>query len=132
MTKEYLSNEELQQLIDETERAPLLAAPSYLKTEILDKADRLPFLPEPGKTAGRPMVPTSLSFVFYSLKVGFAVAAAVLMLVYVPLGRGENPIPEPKFRVESSGRFFSDFTSAVNRKTNAFCNYLSDITNRRF
>ena len=91
MTKEYLSDEELQRLIDEAESAPLLAAPSYLKTEILYKTDRIMAQPVPGSYA--PTLPPSWRFVFYSLKVGIASAAAVLMLLCIPMGPGNIPFP---------------------------------------
>ena len=130
MTKEYLSDEELQRLIDEAEHAPLLAAPSYLKTEILHKAGRIAAQPAPGMCAGRRMLPSSWRFAFYSLKVGLASAAAVLMLLNIPLEPGEYPISGPGFRVEAKENIFNGFTSIVDRKTNEFCGYLSELTNR--
>ena len=130
MTKEYLSDEELQRLIDEAESAPLLAAPSYLKTEILYKTDRIMAQPVPGSYA--PTLPPSWRFVFYSLKVGIASAAAVLMLLCIPMGPGEYPLSRPKFRVEAKDNVFSGITSLVDRKSNDFCGYLSELTNRRY
>ena len=37
---EYLNDEELEQLIDQTEQEPLLQAPSYLKREVLEKIQK--------------------------------------------------------------------------------------------
>lgn len=37
---EYLNDEELEQLIDQTEQGPLLQAPSYLKREVLEKIQK--------------------------------------------------------------------------------------------
>lgn len=129
MTKEYLSDEELQRLIDEAERAPLLAAPSYLKTEILQKADRMAL--QPAQKRGRPMLPPSWQFAVYSLKVGLAAAAAVLVLLYIPMKPGEFSLPRIKFQVEAKETLFGGITSMVDQKTNEFCGYLSELTNRK-
>lgn len=40
MKNEYLTDEELEQLIAETEETPLLQAPSYLKREVLEKIQK--------------------------------------------------------------------------------------------
>lgn len=132
MTKEYMSDEELRRLIQETESAPLLTAPSYMKTEILYKADRIAAQPAQGIFVGCRMLPSSLRFAFYSLKVGAAAAAVVCMLLYMPAGHGEYPVSAPKFRVEEKKKIFSGFTSALDRKANEFCGYLSDLTHTWF
>lgn len=132
MRNGYLSDKELQRLIDETECSPLLAAPSYLKTEILYKADRIAAQPVSGKSVGALVLPSSWRFAFYSLKVGLGAAAAVLMLLYIPMGSGECPVPCPPSRAEAEGKLFNGITSLVYEKTNAFCGYLSELTNKGF
>ncbi|HCT92876.1 MAG TPA: hypothetical protein DF613_16070 [Lachnospiraceae bacterium] len=131
MTKEYLSDKELQRLMDEAECAPLLAAPSYLKTEILHKADRIA-AQRKGASAGIPVLPSSWRLAFYSLKMGFAAVAAVLVLLYIPMGPGDFSAFQPKFQAEGRGNIFTGITSMVDQKTNEFCGRLSELTNKEF
>lgn len=75
---EYLSDKELEQLIGEVEGQEQLQAPSYLKRETLRKIQRkyCPIVPIQKKKA----------MILYRIKVGMAVAAAMIVLCILPVG----------------------------------------------
>ncbi|MDE6529864.1 MAG: hypothetical protein K2K96_03720 [Lachnospiraceae bacterium] len=77
MKWEYLSDEELDQLVKEIEAEPLCQAPEYLKPMILDKA----------KAYDRSGHKTSagMQLFAYSVKIMAAAAAAVIVILTVPV-----------------------------------------------
>lgn len=77
---EYLSEQELEQLILEVEAQELLQAPSYLRRETMQKLQRKydPIVPFQKKNKG--------TMAIYRIKVGMAVAAALIVLCILPEG----------------------------------------------
>lgn len=77
MEWEYLSDEELDQLVKEVEAKPLHPAPEYLKTMILDKAQAY------DKSAHK--MSAGMQLFTYSIKIMAAAAAAVIVILTVPV-----------------------------------------------
>ncbi len=77
MEWEYLSDEELAQLVKEVEAKPLCQAPEYLKPMILDKAEAY------DKSAQKPSA--GMQLFIYSVKIMAAAAAAVIVILTVPV-----------------------------------------------
>lgn len=76
MDREYLSDEELDQMIKDIEAEPLCQAPEYLKPMILDKAkayDKSDY-----------KVSAGMQLFIYSVKIMAAAAAAVIVILTVP------------------------------------------------
>lgn len=73
---EYLSDDELVQLIQEVEQGNMIPAPFYLKQEILHKVRE-----EEARQAARS---AKIQFITYSCKVALATAAAVAVLLLAP------------------------------------------------
>ena len=81
--REYLSDEELTRLIEELEEQELYA-PKHLKEEILNKAfpkQTEQAQPKPKRTGQKPV-----SLFAYRLKIVTGMAAALIMLMLIPLG----------------------------------------------
>ncbi len=76
MEWEYLSDEELDQLVKEIEAEPLCQAPGYLKPMILDKAKAY------DKNGYK--VSAGMQLFIYSVKIIAAAAAAVIVILTVP------------------------------------------------
>lgn len=77
MEWEYLSDEELDQLVKEVEAKPLCQAPEYLKPMILDKAKAY------DKSGYK--VSAGMQLFIYSVKIMAAAAAAVIVILTVPM-----------------------------------------------
>lgn len=85
--REYLSDEELTRLIEQLEEQELYA-PKHLKEEILNKAfpkqtEQAP--PKPKSTKQKPV-----SLFTYRLKIIAGMAAALIMLILIPLETGAD------------------------------------------
>ncbi|MDE6742874.1 MAG: hypothetical protein K2J95_03230 [Lachnospiraceae bacterium] len=77
MEWEYLSDEELEQLVKDVEAEPLHPAPEYLKNMILDKTEAY-------DKSGHKMS-TGMQLFVYSVKIMAAAAAAVIVILTVPV-----------------------------------------------
>lgn len=77
MEWEYLSDEELDQLVKEVEAKPLCQAPEYLKPMILDKAKAY-------DRSGH-MMSAGTQLLTYSVKIMAAAAAAAIVILTVPV-----------------------------------------------
>lgn len=77
MEWEYLSDEELDQLVKDIEAEPLCQAPEYLKPMILDKAKAY------NKSGYK--VSVGMQLFIYSVKIMAAAAAAVIVILTVPV-----------------------------------------------
>lgn len=85
--RKYLSDEELTRLIEELEEQELYA-PKHLKEEILNKAfpkQTEQAQPKPKSTRQKPV-----SLLAYRLKIVTGMAAALIMLILIPLGAGNE------------------------------------------
>ncbi len=77
MEWEYLSDEELDQMIKDIEAKPLCQAPEYLKPMILDKVEVY------DKNVQK--MPAGMQLFIYSVKIMAAAAAAVIVILTVPV-----------------------------------------------
>lgn len=77
MKWEYLSDEELEQLVKEVEVKPLHPAPEYLKSMILDKTEAY-------DKNGHKMS-AGMQLFIYSIKIMAAAAAAIVVILTVPV-----------------------------------------------
>lgn len=77
MEWEYLSDEELEKLVDDIEAKPLCRAPEYLESMILNKA----------KTYDRSVhrLSAGMQLFIYSVKIMAAAAAAITVILTVPM-----------------------------------------------
>lgn len=85
--REYLSDEELTRLIEELEEQELYA-PKHLKEEILNKA--FPKQTEQAQPKPKSIRQKPVSLFAYRLKIVTGMAAALIMLVLIPLGAGND------------------------------------------
>lgn len=94
---DYLTEKELEQLISDVEDTQLLQAPSYLKRELWQKIHRpyQPIVPEQKKYRNR--------IVLYRIKVGMAVAAALILLCILPVERMEKSLDSGRCSEERTG-----------------------------
>ncbi|MDE6713692.1 MAG: hypothetical protein K2K20_08145 [Lachnospiraceae bacterium] len=77
MKWEYLSDEELEQLVKDVEAGPLCQAPEYLKPMILDKVEAY------DKSVYK--MSAGMQLFIYSVKIMAAAAAAVIVILTVPV-----------------------------------------------
>lgn len=77
MKWEYLSDEELEQLMKDVEAKPLYQAPEYLKPMILDKVEAY------DKSVHK--MSAGMQLFIYSVKIMAAAAAAVIVILTVPV-----------------------------------------------
>lgn len=86
--QDYLSDEELTRMICQVEDHEMLRAPAYLRVETAAMLRRMSrqekLVPFP---AGRARQEKKRELFFYSLKVGAAAAAAMIMLIGMPVGQ---------------------------------------------
>ncbi len=77
MEWEYLSDEELEKLVDDIEAKPLCRAPEYLESMILNKAKTY------DRSAHR--LSAGMQLFIYSVKIMAAAAAAITVILTVPM-----------------------------------------------
>lgn len=111
--KEYMSDEELEQLILNVEAHSMLSAPSYLKDEIMEQ------LMSDKKAERKKYMRKRLSLWLYSAEVGIVAAAAILLLFLLPT----ESIDIEKYHDTSA-------ISTINQKSNDLCGSLFEITNQ--
>lgn len=94
MKQQYLSEEELEKLIDNIEKEPLYRAPDYLKPEILKRARQ-------NRIRCR-MQSKEIQLFTYSIKIVAAAAAAVIMVMTMPV-RSKNEVVEYQEQQRQAG-----------------------------
>lgn len=75
----YLSDKELQSLIEGVEQEAMIHAPHYMKQSILDRIES-----EERVTAISSHRSSKVQLITYAMKVGVAAAAAIVLLVLIP------------------------------------------------
>lgn len=121
-TPDYLTDEELAELIASAEAGAGPAAPGYLKECILKKA-------VPNRRPGQ------RELLFFSAQISAAAAAAILLLFTMPDPGYLKQAAQPKFllREESTaGRREDSFLRKLNQKANSLCGMLADGANSIF
>lgn len=78
--QDYLSEKELQSLIDSIEQEEMVHAPQYLKESILDK-----IMSEERINSSSSHRSSKVQLITYAMKVGAAAAAAIVLLVLIPV-----------------------------------------------
>ncbi|MBQ8821712.1 MAG: hypothetical protein IJZ82_03650 [Lachnospiraceae bacterium] len=105
----YLTDEELEKLIQDVENRGMLSCPSYVRGEILQKT-------------GVSLEKRKMQFYLYSAKVCAAAAAAIFLLFTIPAGpmvvSGEDMVAKDRF----------SFTDKLNKQTTAMCESLNDFS----
>lgn len=140
---EYLSPEELDTLIRQVETREMLQAPSYLKDEILLCVKEKAALPGSWENTAQerngkrlPILRGIISndrkkreLLAYSLRVGLAAAAAILMLFWMPFGEysgnGYGKLAAGTEYQSPSGRT----VRALNEHSNELCRKLNSAAN---
>lgn len=115
--KEYLSETELMELIEEVEKEPLSKAPGYLKEQILYKASKKESLSRQN------------AFFIFSAKVAAGAAAAIALLFLFPDLAHYDRLPN------NTAVFYKNEHSlmkGLNEKTDQFCNFITDTANSIF
>lgn len=129
--QDYLSEEQLEQLITETEHGEMLQAPVYLKNEILDKIrmeeQKEKVIEMPVRT-GKKMTAKEKkqAYMLYRIKVAGITAAAIFALFIIPAGSLE---PQQS---RSVGEEQMSITGTINEKTNAWCSHIFELSNGFF
>ena len=80
----YPTDEELNSLIEEMEREELYA-PAHLKEEILKRVEKESRQADAGRKSGKPV-----SLAVYTLKIAIGMAAAVMLVFFLPASDGSN------------------------------------------
>lgn len=96
--------------------------PSYLYEEIAERSRKA----DVQAAATVRKTSKKMKLLFYSLKVGFAVAASIFLLTITP-SIGQNPLELPETKQQESR---SSITEKLNDKSYKFTGYLQDATNR--
>ena len=115
-TTDYLSDEELLLLMESVEKDMMLAAPGYLKENILAKTT--------GTNTGK-----RHELLFFGTKILVAAAAAIAMLITMPNTEQLSRISQTAqtARRESAAYEIEDSVLwKFNQKANQFCSQLSD------
>ena len=108
----YLSETELQKLIQKSEESSVFQAPSYLEGQILKKA------------AVQKVSQRSASLWGFTLTIAAAAAASVALLFAMPELAQSEAYLQQAAEVQEDG-----FLQKINQKTNQFCSLLSDGAN---
>lgn len=98
----YLSEDELMELISETEQDGIMKAPEYLET----------------KVRSRISAEKKHSFVLYSIKIMAAAAAAIILIVFMP-----EVVAKPQ-------RESLHVLEGINSRTSAICETINDTTEK--
>lgn len=121
--REYLSDEELARLIEQLEGQELYA-PKHLKEEILNKAfpkQTEQAQPKPKSTRRKPV-----SLFSYRLKIVAGMAAALIMLMLIPLGAGngiyDNGMDDMTYRQKRMEDMEQEYLKSGNESLNSFLN----------
>ena len=128
--QDYLSEEELKQLIEETEHGEMLKAPVYLKSEIMDKIrmeekEKKKKVIEMPQRSGRTMTEKEKkrAYMRYRIKVAGIAVAAIFALFMIPTGTSN--LKQSSLADEEK----TSITGTINEKTNAWCSHLFEFSN---
>lgn len=126
--QDYLSEEELKQLIEETEHGEMLKAPVYLKSEIMDKIrmeEKEKKVIEMPQRSGISMTEKEKkrAYMRYRIKVAGIAAAAIFALFMIPTGTSN--LKQSSLADEEK----TSITGTINEKTNAWCSHLFEFSN---
>lgn len=143
---DYLSDEELQSLIESIEQEDMIHAPHYIKQSILDQVES-----EERITAISSHRSSKVQLITYTMKVGVAAAAAIVLLVLIPVkDYGSFPDDETRYEewleyqnpIEDKGRYEEDWdeksseyykeNKSIYDATNEICSKLLEKTNKLF
>lgn len=145
-TLDYLSDEELQSLIESIEQEDMIHAPYYIKQSILDQVES-----EERITAISSHRSSKVQLITYAMKVGVAAAAAIVLLVLIPVKdygsfpddetryeewlEYQNPIDD-KYRYEEAwdkgnSEYYKE-NKSIYDATNEICSKLLEKTNKLF
>lgn len=141
----YLSDEELQSLIESIEQEELIHAPHYMKQSILEQVES-----EERINAISSHRSSKVQLVTYALKIGVAAAAAIVLLVLIPVedygsfpdneARYEewldyqNPIDDKERYEEAlveSSEYYKE-NKSIYDTTNEICSKILKKTNKLF
>ena len=106
-TMNYLTDDELEKLINDVEMHELLQCPSHVRQEVLEKTQVS-------------LWKKKLQFYVYSVKVCAAAAAAIVILFTLPV---EPQIPVMVESPSSEEQF--SFTEELSKRTNSICESLN-------
>ena len=137
-TLEYLSDEELEALIRETEESPGIKAPEYLEENIIHKIAQ-----QQKRVVQKEKMSAQRRLFLYSMKVMAAAAAAIAFLIVVPAVEQqsrpdmETYVAEAKEQVnkdlqEQKEKAKKNFLQSVNDASSAFCDFITETTNGWF
>lgn len=119
--KEYMPDEELEQLIQEVEEKNMLSAPSYMKNEIMEQIYQV------HKEETHKNLQKKLSLLLYSMEVGVVAAAAVLLLFLIPVDNDDNRNID---RWAGRKQETISVMSKLHEKSNDICGQVFQITNQ--
>lgn len=142
----YLSDEELESLIESIEQEELIHAPHYMKQSILEQVES-----EERINAISSHRSSKVQLVTYALKIGVAAAAAIVLLVLIPVkdygsfpdneARYEewldyqNPIDDKERYEEALDKESSEYykeNKSIYDTTNEICSKILKKTNKLF
>lgn len=115
--KEYLSDEELMQLINDVEEHEMLQAPFYMKHVILQRVRE--------ESVVRSERSAKIQFLTFSFKVALATAAAVAVLLLAPAQFREMPSVATKEQVQSE-----TFSKRLESRSNLVSEGLLNFSNK--
>lgn len=142
--QDYLSDKELQNLIDSVEQEEMIYAPQYLKESILDK-----IMSEERINASSSHRSSKVQLITYAMKVG--AAAAIVLLVLIPV-KDYGSFPDEETRYEEwldyqnqmddkeryektwdkeSSEYYKE-NKSIYETTNEICSKLLEKTNKLF
>ncbi|MDO5345057.1 MAG: hypothetical protein Q4E91_04875 [Lachnospiraceae bacterium] len=140
--QEYLSDAELDALIRQVEKQEMLRAPSYLKNEILLSTRRETAAVDQRQEAFRKnryrngrqenlsLEKRKREFLFYSLRVSLAAAAAVVMLFALPISEAGGNRGGFIAAQEESARPSSRMVQSLSEHSTQFCRKLNSVSTR--
>lgn len=123
MSHQYLSEEELEKLIESIEEEPLYRAPDYLKSEILKRARQ-------NRSRCR-MQSKEIQLFAYSIKIVAAAAAALLMIMTIPVRSKDEVVEyqeqqrqaglERRLEIEEQQNQLEDWRRGLRTEVTEFC-----------
>ena len=123
MSHQYLSEEELEKLIESIEEEPLYRAPDYLKSEILKRARQ-------NRSRCR-MQSKEIQLFAYSIKIVAAAAAALVMITTIPVRSKDEVVEyqeqqrqaglEHRLEIEEQQNQLEDWRRGLRTEVTEFC-----------
>ena len=110
---EYLSDEDLMKLINGIESGAGLHAPAYLKEQMIAESRNA-------------KMSSKTQLVMYSLKVSAAMAAAIVLLVFMPMAT--RNVSDAKLNTYRSSAV-TDVMGQINKTSSKMCSKIFDLSN---